>query len=123
MPSLPNNVSQWSGAILNIKNLDVIDVAADSVSCTNLTVSGTNIVNLVNTFASQVQNISSTTTTTVIEDDVYLGVDVVYVDAINNRVGINNLTPMYTVDIIGNLNVTTELTCDDLRCHNNVIHT
>lgn len=76
MPSLPNAVSTWSGANLNIKNLDVVSLAADDVACNTLTVGGETIDSAViadiDSILTKTQNISATHLTTNVAGDVYV---------------------------------------------------
>lgn len=74
MPSLANAITPWSGANLNIKNLDVVDLEATSVSCTNLTVDGESLTPTdVTTLQTKTQNQSAVAGTTTFTGDLDVG--------------------------------------------------
>jgi hypothetical protein len=116
MPSLPNTVSAWSGATLDIKNLDLVDCAADNISCTTFTgltcvitdadITNATIDNL--TISSiNVPNVECDTLlvnqTADITGDLTVDTDVLKVDTTNNRVGVNKALPTEALDVVGNI--------------------
>lgn len=47
MPVLPNSISQWSGATLNIRNAEVVDLDATNISCATFTKNGYTIEEII----------------------------------------------------------------------------
>lgn len=76
MPSLPNNVSSWSGANLNIKNLDVVSLSADDVACNSITIDGEplngTVVAELNSLIDKTQNQTGTPGDTTFAGEVHL---------------------------------------------------
>lgn len=73
MPTLPNTVGAFSGATLNIKNLDVVNLETNDISCDTLTVDGHTIsaatIDGLTTTLEKTQNITAEPGITTITGD------------------------------------------------------
>lgn len=106
MPNLANTISPWSGANLNIKNLDVVNLEATDVSCTYLTVDGDSITpTQISDLETKTQNQSATSGTTNFSGDLTVDTNTLYVDGTNNMVGVNTATPTKSLDVVGTAKV------------------
>lgn len=127
MPTLPNTISRWSGTTFNIRNAEVVDLDADNISCATFTQNGDTISQMIASagltdLQTKTQNITLATpgattitgvvlcdeldTTTLSVSGDYVSGSTFKIDSTNNRVGINNLTPAYSLDVTGTANVT-----------------
>lgn len=104
MPTLPNSVSSWSGATLNIKNMDLVDLEATNVSCTYLTVDGETITpEEIQALQEYTQNQTASEGTTMLSGNLHVDTNALYVDGDNDKVGINTSTPSVALDVVGDI--------------------
>lgn len=105
MPSLPNTVGAFSGANLNIKNLDLVSLEVNDVFCDTLTVDG-NIINAntisdITTMLNKTQNITAVPGITTITGDL-ITTNAVTFTSLNVN---NNLTVHGDTELKSNLSV------------------
>lgn len=62
MTRLDGTVSAWSGATLEIKNMDLVDLSADNVSCTTLVLDGTSLSSTHSSILDTIQHLTSSVT-------------------------------------------------------------
>ncbi len=118
MPNL-SNISSFGGSTLDIRNLDVVDLAADNISCDTFTVNSSLIVNGIETQFDTLQvdtilpatgthlDITSSTVdlngALTVSSDLFVNGNVAVTDT---GLGINTLVPGFALHVIGNSYIT-----------------
>lgn len=117
MPSLPNTVGAFSGATLNIKNLDLVSLEVNDVFCDTLTVDGSTInsdtINDITDLLDRTQNITADPGVTTITGDLITTNAIAFTSVnVNNNLVVHGDTELKSDLDVGNHNLVVQHTSE-----------